>query len=161
MHHHLPYQLPYHALCKSLTAQHHNRYIKKAAVILRDEYDSDIPDTVAGLVSLPGVGPKMAHLCMSAAWNSTQGIGVDVHVHRITNLWGWNGSNPTRTPEGTRAALESWLPKDRWREINGLLVGLGQTVCLPVGRRCGDCQIGIRGLCKAVDRKKLAASRVI
>ena len=43
-------------------------YIKKVAVILRDEYDGDIPDTVAGLCRLPGVGEKMAHLCMTAAW---------------------------------------------------------------------------------------------
>jgi endonuclease III len=32
----------------------------------------------------------MAYLCMSAAWGEHVGIGVDVHVHRITNLWGWN-----------------------------------------------------------------------
>jgi endonuclease-3 len=37
---------------------------------------------------LPGVGPKMAYLTMSAAWGRDEGIGVDVHVHRITNLWG-------------------------------------------------------------------------
>lgn len=123
-------------------------------MILRDKYNSDIPDTIAGLTSLPGVGPKMAHLCMSApnGWNRVEGIGVDVHVHRITNLWGWNKTN---NPEATRAALESWLPRDRWREINWLLVGLGQTVCLPVGRKCGDCELGLRGLCRAADRKKV------
>ncbi|EHA52054.1 DNA repair protein Ntg1 [Pyricularia oryzae 70-15] len=135
---------------------HNNKtkYIKQAAVILRDKYNSDIPDTIAGLTSLPGVGPKMAHLCMSApnGWNRVEGIGVDVHVHRITNLWGWNKTN---NPEATRAALESWLPRDRWREINWLLVGLGQTVCLPVGRKCGDCELGLRGLCRAADRKKV------
>ena len=74
-------------------------------------------------------------------------------------MWGWNGNKPTKTPEETRVALESWLPRDRWREINGLLVGLGQAVCLPVGRRCGDCKIGLEGLCKAVDRKKLSEKR--
>jgi endonuclease-3 len=50
----------------------HNRkaeYIKRTAVILRDQFDGDIPDTVEGLCSLPGVGEKMAHLCMTAAWN--------------------------------------------------------------------------------------------
>lgn len=63
----------------------HNRkteYIKKAAVIMRDKHGGDIPDTFAGLTALPGVGPKMAHLCLSAAWDRTEGIGVDVHVHR-------------------------------------------------------------------------------
>jgi endonuclease-3 len=49
----------------------HNKkagYIKRVAVILRDEWNGDIPDTVEGLCSLPGVGEKMAHLCMTAAW---------------------------------------------------------------------------------------------
>ncbi|KAL1842664.1 hypothetical protein VTJ49DRAFT_4575 [Mycothermus thermophilus] len=121
---------------------HNNKtkYLKQTAEILQRDYNSDIPNTIEGLTSLPGVGPKMAHLCMSAehGWNRVEGIGVDVHVHRITNLWGWNGAKPTKTPEETRAALQSWLPRDKWKEINWLLVGLGQTVCLPVGRRCGD-----------------------
>ena len=98
-------------------------------------------------MALPGVGPKMAYLCLSAAWGRTEGIGVDVHVHRITNLWGWQR---TRTPEETRMALQAWLPRERWHEINRLLVGFGQTVCLPVGRRCGSCRLAERGLCPGV-----------
>jgi endonuclease-3 len=128
------------------------KYIKQTAEILRDKWNSDIPDTIAGLVSLPGVGPKMAYLTMSAAWGKDEGIGVDVHVHRITNLWGWN---KTQQPEQTRAALESWLPKEKWHDINNLLVGHGQTICLPVGRKCGDCKLADRGLCpSAVVGKK-------
>ncbi|KAI5853851.1 DNA repair protein-like protein Ntg1 [Tricharina praecox] len=120
-------------------------YIKRTAVVLRDEWRGDIPDSIEGLVALPGVGPKMAHLCMSHAWDKDMGIGVDVHVHRIANLWGWVEST---TPEGTREQLEAWLPKDKWREINWLLVGFGQTTCLPRGRKCGDCLLS-KGLCKA------------
>jgi endonuclease-3 len=120
------------------------KYIKQTAEILRDRFDSDIPDTIEGLVSLPGVGPKMAYLTMSAAWGKDEGIGVDVHVHRITNLWGWH---KTQNPEQTRAALESWLPRDKWHDINNLLVGFGQTICLPVGRKCGDCKLSEKGLC--------------
>ncbi|KAK3308987.1 DNA glycosylase [Chaetomium strumarium] len=141
---------------------HNNKtkYLKQTAEILKSHYASDIPDTIEGLTSLPGVGPKMAHLCMSAphGWNRVEGIGVDVHVHRITNLWGWQ-SPPTKTPEDTRRALEAWLPRDRWREINWLLVGFGQTVCLPVGRKCGKCELGLSGLCKAADRAKVALGR--
>ncbi|KAK1530320.1 HhH-GPD superfamily base excision DNA repair protein [Colletotrichum costaricense] len=137
---------------------HNNKtkFIKAAAIILRDKFNSDIPDTIEGLTSLPGVGPKMAYLCLSAAWDRTEGIGVDVHVHRITNLWGWH---KTTQPEATRHALQSWLPKDKWREINWLLVGFGQTVCLPVGRKCGDCELGLGGLCKAAERKKVNEGR--
>ncbi|KAK4698168.1 endonuclease III, partial [Lecanoromycetidae sp. Uapishka_2] len=141
---------------------HNNKtkYIKAAALILRDEWAGDIPDTIEGLMSLPGVGPKMAYLCLSAAWGRTEGIGVDVHVHRITNLWGWHGK-PTKGPEETRAALESWLPKEKWHEINHLLVGFGQTICLPVGRKCGECTLSEKGLCpSAVVEKKKVAKKV-
>ncbi|KAI0811905.1 DNA glycosylase [Xylaria sp. FL0064] len=140
---------------------HNNKtkYLQQAAAICRDAHGGDIPDTIEGLVALPGVGPKMAHLCLSAAWGRTEGIGVDVHVHRITSLWRWHGTGGSKNPEDTRVKLESWLPRDRWREINTLLVGLGQTVCLPVGRRCGDCELGLKGLCPAAERKKVLEGR--
>ena len=61
-------------------------------------------------MSLPGVGPKMAHLCMDIAWDNVTGIGVDTHVHRISNRLCWT-KKPTKDPEETRKALEEWLPR--------------------------------------------------
>lgn len=58
----------------------------------------------------PGVGPKMAYLVMKSAWNVIDGIGVDTHVHRISNRLGWVKSS-TKQPEDTRKALEDWLPR--------------------------------------------------
>lgn len=138
---------------------HNNKtkYIKKVAGILRDDFNGDIPDTIEGLVSLPGVGPKMGYLTLSAAWGRDEGIGVDVHVHRITNLWGWHKTN---NPEGTRAELEAWLPKEKWHDINHLLVGFGQTICLPVGRKCGDCDLATEGLCPSAVNKPPVKKRV-
>lgn len=138
---------------------HNNKtkYIKQTAEILRDKFAGDIPDTIDGLTSLPGVGPKMAYLCMSAAWGRDEGIGVDVHVHRITNLWGWH---KTKTPEETRKILESWLPKEKWHDINHLLVGFGQTWCPPVGRKCGDCLLGQKRLCPSAVMEVKGVKRV-
>jgi len=106
---------------------HNNKtkFIKQTAVLLKEKWGGDIPETIEGMISLPGVGPKMAYLCMSAAWGRDEGIGVDVHVHRITNLWRWHGPKGTKTPEETRASLEAWLPKEKWHDINHLLVGFG------------------------------------
>ncbi|KAI9436322.1 DNA glycosylase [Lactarius indigo] len=101
------------------------QYIKQAAQRLRDEFDSDVPRTVDELCSLPGVGPKMAFLCLHAAWDINVGIGVDVHVQRITNRLGWH-KPPTKNPEETRLNLQSWLPTEFHKEINHLLVGFGQ-----------------------------------
>ncbi len=80
----------------------HNRkviYLKSTAKVLQRDYGGDIPDSLEGLSSLPGVGMKMAQLCMQAAWGKVVGIGVDVHVHRISNRLRWN---KTTTPEKTR-----------------------------------------------------------
>lgn len=113
-------------------------YLKKTAEILKKNYDGDIPCTIDGLVKLPGVGPKMAYLAMTCAWNKVVGIGVDVHVHRIANRLKWV-RKPTTDPEKTRKELEDWLPQSYWREVNWLLVGFGQQICLPVSPRCTDC----------------------
>ncbi|XP_050734722.1 endonuclease III-like protein 1 isoform X3 [Eriocheir sinensis] len=113
-------------------------YIKKTCEILKRDYEGDIPSTVKEMCQLPGVGPKMAHLCMDIAWGKLTGIGVDTHVHRISNRLGWT-RHPTKTPEETRIALEAWMPKDLWSNTNLLMVGFGQQICLPVGPRCGEC----------------------
>uniref|UniRef100_A0A4W5K0M8 Nth like DNA glycosylase 1 n=1 Tax=Hucho hucho TaxID=62062 RepID=A0A4W5K0M8_9TELE len=86
------------------------KYLKQTSVILQREFRGDIPNTVEGLVRLPGVGPKMAHLAMDIAWHQVSGIGVDTHVHRISNRLGWTRGG-TKNPEETRKALEDWLPR--------------------------------------------------
>lgn len=82
----------------------------------------------------------MGFLALQAAWNQwvnnfdmgysfnafrNDGIGVDVHVHRITNRLGWH-KPPTTQAEQTRLNLQSWLPKELHRDINKMLVGFGQ-----------------------------------
>ncbi|KAM9179305.1 endonuclease III-like protein 1 isoform 2-T2 [Mergus octosetaceus] len=126
------------------------KYIKQTTAILKQKYGGDIPSTVEELVKLPGVGPKMAHLAMNIAWNSVSGIAVDTHVHRITNRLKWV-KKETRYPEETRVALEDWLPRDLWRELNWLLVGFGQQTCLPVNPRCKECLN--QDICPAAKRR--------
>ena len=140
-------------------------YIKKTTQILLDEYDGDIPDTIEGLVKLPGVGPKMGYLILKVAWNKVDGIGVDVHVHRISNRLQWVN---TKTPEETRVALESWLPRELWHEVNLLLVGFGQTIC-GSSPKCEKCKLhsicpastcsDIEDLEKDEDNKKVRTSK--
>lgn len=65
---------------------------------------------VCGKISLPGIGPKMAHLIMDFAWGQVSGIAVDTHVHRITHRLGWM-RRETRNPEEARKSLEKWIPK--------------------------------------------------
>ncbi|KZP13803.1 DNA glycosylase [Athelia psychrophila] len=141
------------------------QFLKRTAVELRDRFDYDVPKTVDELCSLPGVGPKMAFLTLQVAWNINVGIGVDVHVHRITNRLGWH--NPTtKGPEETRLNLQSWLPTELHPEINHMLVGFGQMICLPVGPKCGSCKLSTAGLCPSAKsgsspKKRKVTSKVL
>ena len=126
------------------------KYLRAAAKICVEKYGGDIPPDLESLVELPGVGPKMGHLIMNVGWEKPSGICVDVHVHRITERLGWvsescavtnAGSPRKRTPEDTRVALENWLPKDEWVEINPLLVGFGQLYCTPLRPKCSECDV--------------------
>lgn len=78
-------------------------------------------------------------------------LGVDTHVHRISNRIGWV-KKPTATPEDTRKALQSWLPFELWSEVNHLMVGFGQTMCLPIGPNCDECLN--RDICPSKSIKK-------
>lgn len=68
--------------------------------MLQKEFGGDIPDSVEGLVRLPGVGPKMAHLAMDIAWDQVSGIGMDVNLRngtphiRMTPLHHQNAAAP-------------------------------------------------------------------
>ena len=86
-------------------------------------YVGDIPQNAEELMKLPGVGPKMAYIIESIAFNKSSGIGIDTHMHRIFNQINWVKS---KTPEKTREQLEGWLPREKWNEINYLFVGFGQ-----------------------------------
>ncbi|KAI8048851.1 DNA glycosylase [Syncephalis plumigaleata] len=114
------------------------KFIQETAGICVAKYQGDIPDTLQGLLALPGVGPKMAFLTLQAAWGKNIGIGVDTHVHRISNRLGWVH---TKQPEETRRILETFVPHKYWAAINPLLVGFGQTTCLPVSPLCSQCPV--------------------
>ncbi|HSA86595.1 MAG TPA: endonuclease III [Nitrospira sp.] len=104
---------------------------------LIDEYGGKVPDSVDELVTLPGVGRKTANLVVTIGYGKP-GICVDIHVHRISNRWGYI---KTRTPEESEQALRRKLPKQYWIIYNDLLVPYGQNLCLPVSPLCSACKL--------------------
>jgi len=102
-----------------------------------DEYGGDIPCDPEILMSFSGVGPKCAHLVLGIACNEPF-ISVDVHVHRVTNRWGYV---KTSTPEKTMVALGEKLPRRYWIEINRLLVPFGKHICTGNLPHCSTCPV--------------------
>ena len=113
------------------------RQIHAIAHRLVKEYGSALPCDFDTLTSLPGVGPKCANLVLGIACGQSR-IGVDIHVHRVTNRWGYVKA---ASPELTMAALEAVLPKQYFVEINRLLVPFGKHVCTGSMPRCSECPV--------------------
>jgi endonuclease III len=99
--------------------------------------DGDLPCDAEALLALPGVGPKCAHLALGIACGERR-ISVDIHVHRVTNRWGYVR---TSTPERTMLELERRLPPRYWIELNALLVPFGKHVCTGRLPRCSVCPV--------------------
>ena len=111
---------------------------------LVEKYDSKVPCDIDELCKFNGVGRKTANLVLSEGFNKPA-ICVDVHVHRITNRWGYV---KTKNPEETEFALREKLPEKYWIDINSLLVTHGQNVCKPINPKCDICPISV--YCKKV-----------
>lgn len=144
--------------CIQKVGFHHRKagYIKRASQMLHDNHSGDIPDNIRDIVAVPGVGPKMGYLLLQRGWYKNEGIGVDVHIHRLAQMWGWVSAK-ARTPEQTRLELESWLPRRLWGDINPILVGFGQVICPPNYGNCDICTLGKQKLCKGANRKLVNA----
>ncbi|HTU23691.1 MAG TPA: endonuclease III [Gemmataceae bacterium] len=100
-------------------------------------HGGELPCDREVLLSFHGVGPKCANLTLGIACGLPL-IGVDIHVHRVTNRW---GEVRTATPEKTMAALQEKLPRDYWIEINALLVPFGKHVCTGTRPKCSTCPL--------------------
>lgn len=105
--------------------------------ILIREYGSRVPDEIDELLKLPGVGRKTANLVVTLGFGKP-GICVDVHVHRISNRFGYVR---TKNPEETEFALREKLPGKWWISYNDILVAFGQTICKPVSPFCSRCPV--------------------
>ncbi len=112
------------------------------------EYGGELPCDLKVLLAFKGVGPKCAHLALGIGCGQPY-ISVDVHVHRVTNRWGYVS---TRTPEKTLAALEAKLPQAYWVEINQLLVPFGKHICTGNLPKCSSCLL--LDLCQQVGVEK-------
>ena len=111
--------------------------ILNIAKILIEQYGGELPCDEELVLSFPGVGMKCANLALGIACGLKR-ISVDVHVHRITNRWGYV---QTRTPEKTTVALMTLLPEQYWLDINRLLVPFGKHSCTGDLPRCSTCPV--------------------
>ena len=124
--------------------------VKNISREIIEKHRSQVPDTLEQLLTLKGVGRKTANLVLTRGFN-TYGICVDTHVHRITNRW---GLVRTKKPDETELALRNMLPKRYWKDLNGILVAFGQSICQPLSPFCSRCKIDVFCDKRTVSRKR-------
>ena len=113
-----------------------------------EQYGGELPCDEEVMLAFSGVGVKCAHLALGIGCGQPW-ISVDIHVHRVTNRWGYVAAS---TPEKTMVALEKVLPRAYWVEINRLLVPFGKHICTGTLPHCSTCpvldmcrQVGVEG----------------
>ncbi|MEX2007211.1 MAG: endonuclease III, partial [Candidatus Levyibacteriota bacterium] len=100
--------------------------IKAAADIVADKYKGKLPETMEELLELPFIGRKTANVILQEAFGKTEGIVVDTHVKRLSNLFGLTkGSDPVKIEKD----LMELLSKKDWHDFALGLILYGREYC--------------------------------
>lgn len=112
--------------------------IKACAQRLIDNFNGIVPQTYEELMSLPGVGRKTANVVMLEAFGIAEGIAVDTHAKRISNLIGFSKeSDPLKIEQD----LLKLFSKEYIKDINHLFVWHGRNTCIARKPKCDKCPI--------------------
>lgn len=114
-----------------------SKHLKQLPEVLEREFGGEVPSEIDDLLKLPGVGRKTANLVRAVAF-SLPAICVDIHVHRISNRWGYIS---TTTPLESEMALRAKLPDRYWLQYNSHVVAFGQNLCTPRKPKCSACPV--------------------
>ncbi|MHB9285597.1 endonuclease III [Halobacteriales archaeon Cl-PHB] len=118
---------------------YHNQkagYLQGAAETIVEEYDGEVPDTMAGLTDLSGVGRKTANVVLQHGHEVVEGIVVDTHVQRLSRRL---GITEEQRPEAIEQDLMPVVPEDEWQWYTHLLISHGRAVCTARNPDCEDC----------------------
>lgn len=123
--------------------------IKLCAKQVLENFNGKVPDNMKDLQSLAGVGRKSANVIMLEAFNKPQGIAVDTHAKRVSNLIGLsNESDPIKIEQD----LLKLFPKEYLKDINHLFVWHGRNTCVARRPKCDLCSV--KKFCKYYKNKK-------
>ena len=122
--------------------------IVSAAIMLLEQYDGKVPDTMEELLKLPGVGRKTANLLLGDLYRVPGSVVVDTHCIRLANRLGL--VDGVKEPEKIEAALREMLPPESSSDFCHCIVLHGRAVCDARKPLCENCCL--RGLCQAYEQ---------
>lgn len=103
---------------------------------LVERHSGDVPQSIDELAALPGVGRKTANVVLSNCFDINEGVVVDTHVKRITNLLGLTKSD---APEKIEEDLIKLFPRKDWGMLSHLLIFHGRRTCIARRPQCDLC----------------------
>lgn len=112
--------------------------IKLCAKQVLELHNGQVPNTMEELTSLAGVGRKSANVILLEVFGIAEGIAVDTHAKRISNL---TGLSKEKTPEKIEQDLIKIIPKSYLKVANHLLVYHGRNTCVARNPKCEKCCI--------------------
>ena len=123
--------------------------VKLCAKQVLENFNGEVPHTMKELTSLAGVGRKSANVILLEVFGIAEGIAVDTHAKRISNLVGLSNK---KEPEKIEQDLIKLFPKDTLKDINHLFVWHGRNTCVARNPKCENCPIN--DLCKYYKSRK-------
>lgn len=117
--------------------------IKLCAKQVLENFNGEVPQTMDELMSLAGIGRKSANVIMLEVFKNPQGIAVDTHAKRISNLIGLSSQ---KEPEKIEQDLLKIFPKEYLKDINHLFVWHGRNTCVARKPKCDSCSV--KNFCK-------------
>jgi endonuclease III len=118
------------------------RHILQTCALLVRDFQSEIPNTRAGLESLPGVGRKTANVILNTIFGHST-IAVDTHIFRVAKRIGLSSG---KTPRTVEEELLKSIPKPFLKNAHHWLVLHGRYICVARKPKCAECLI--RDLCE-------------
>ena len=122
--------------------------IQKASQQLLEKYNGELPQEMDKLLELGGVGRKTANVVRGEVWGLADGITVDTHVKRITNLL---GLTEEQDPIKIERDLMKIVPKKSWIDFSHYIILQGRDKCIARRPKCDECEI--KEACKYYEKK--------
>ena len=105
---------------------------------LLERHGGQVPDTMENLVALPGIGRKTANVVLGNAFGKNEGVVVDTHVQRLSQLLKLTRET---TPEKIERDLMTLVPRGDWTIFSHLMILHGRKTCIARRPRCESCVI--------------------
>ena len=116
--------------------------IQNACRALAEHHKGKVPNTMAELVALAGVGRKTANVILGNAFGINEGVVVDTHVARLCERLKITSA---KTPEKIEKDLVKLVPQEHWTMFSHWIIWHGRRRCDARKPNCPDCEI--RKLC--------------